>query len=122
MRRIASTAARGVVIATAIAASFTRGAVIIVIDIYRAVLSPLITATIGPACRFEPTCSEYAREAICRYGVVAGAQLATGRLLRCRPAGGWGPDPIPQVPVPQDPVSQDRLPKNRDARTARALT
>jgi putative membrane protein insertion efficiency factor len=102
---------------TAIAASLTRSAVIIVIDIYRAVLSPLITATIGPACRFEPTCSEYAREAICRHGIVAGGRLALGRLLRCRPAGGWGPDPIPQVPV-----SQDRLPKNRDARTARALT
>jgi len=117
MRRIASTAARGVAIAAAIAASLTRSAVIIVIDIYRAVLSPLITATIGPACRFEPTCSEYAREAICRHGIVAGGRLALGRLLRCRPAGGWGPDPIPQVPV-----SQDRLPKNRDARTARALT
>jgi putative membrane protein insertion efficiency factor len=103
MRRIASSAN-----------SATRGVVIILIDIYRAVLSPLITATIGPACRFEPTCSDYAREAICRHGVVAGGRLALGRLLRCRPAGGWGPDPVPTVPVPKVPVPHDH--------TARALT
>ncbi len=107
MRRIASSAGPGVAIA--IAASITRGALISLIDIYRAVLSPLITATIGPACRFEPTCSEFAHEAICRHGIVAGGRLALGRLLRCRPAGGWGQDPVPKVPVPHD-------------HTARALT
>ncbi|MEA2679556.1 MAG: uncharacterized protein QOK03_1278 [Candidatus Binataceae bacterium] len=94
---------------TTIASRAARGAVIALIDIYRAVLSPLITATIGPACRFEPTCSDYAREAISRHGIVSGGRLALGRLLRCRPGGGWGPDPVPQ----------DRLPSNR---AARALT
>ena len=99
MRRIASSAGRRAAIAIAITASIARGALIAIIDLYRAVLSPLITATIGPACRFEPTCSAYAREAISRHGIVAGGRLALGRLLRCRPAGGWGPDPVPQNPV-----------------------
>jgi hypothetical protein len=71
-------------------------AAIIILDLYRAVLSPLLTAWIGPACRFEPTCSAYAREAICEHGIVAGGRLALRRLARCRPAGGWGHDPVPQ--------------------------
>ena len=73
-----------------------RSAAIILIDLYRAVLSPLLTASMGPACRFEPTCSGYAREAICRHGIVAGGRMAIGRLARCSPAGGWGHDPVPQ--------------------------
>ena len=73
-----------------------RGAAIILIDLYRAILSPLLTAAMGPACRFEPTCSAYAREAIARYGIVAGGRMALCRLARCRPAGGWGHDPVPQ--------------------------
>jgi putative membrane protein insertion efficiency factor len=72
-----------------------RRTVIIIIDLYRAILSPLLTAAMGPSCRFEPTCSAYARDAIARHGVVAGARMTLGRLARCRPAGGWGPDPVP---------------------------
>ncbi|MBI3759566.1 MAG: membrane protein insertion efficiency factor YidD [Deltaproteobacteria bacterium] len=79
-----------------VASRVARRAAIISIDIYRAVLSPLLTVSIGPACRFEPTCSEYAREAIRRHGIFAGGRLALRRLLRCRPAGGWGDDPVPQ--------------------------
>jgi putative membrane protein insertion efficiency factor len=75
---------------------FARGAAVILIDLYRAVLSPILTASIGPACRFEPTCSEYAREAISRHGIVFGGYLAMGRLARCRPFGGSGHDPVPQ--------------------------
>ena len=80
----------------AIVIGFARGAAVILFDIYRAVLSPLLTALFGPACRFEPTCSAYAREAIHRHGIVAGAWMAMGRLARCRPFGGWGHDPVPQ--------------------------
>ena len=79
-----------------LAIGITRGAAIILLDLYRAVLSPLLTAWMGPACRFEPTCSAYAREAICQHGIVAGGCLALRRLARCRPAGGWGYDPVPQ--------------------------
>jgi uncharacterized protein len=68
---------------------------ILLIDFYRALLSPLFVAAIGPSCRFEPTCSAYAREAIVRYGLVAGARMMARRLVRCRPAGGWGHDPVP---------------------------
>jgi putative membrane protein insertion efficiency factor len=111
MRRIARSAGRGAAIASAFAASIARGVPIATIDLYRAVLSPLITATIGPACRFEPTCSAYAREAIGRHGIVIGGRLALGRLLRCRPAGGWGHDPVPQhpelkVPAPHEPSAR----------------
>ena len=71
-----------------------RGAAIVLIDLYRAMLSPLLTAATGPSCRFEPTCSAYAREAIARHGVLAGGRMTVSRLARCRPAGGWGHDPV----------------------------
>lgn len=56
---------------------------------YQLVVSPWI----GPACRFSPTCSEYASEAIQRYGVLRGVGKALWRLLRCHPfhRGGWDP-------------------------------
>lgn len=62
---------------------------------YRTMLSPVLLAMYGPACRFEPTCSAYAAAAIARYGIVRGGWLALKRLMRCRPLGGWGFDPLP---------------------------
>jgi uncharacterized protein len=64
------------------------------IAVYHWLLSPLLVALMGPACRFEPTCSRYAEEAIARYGTARGGWLALKRLLRCRPGGGWGYDPV----------------------------
>ncbi|HEV2169773.1 MAG TPA: membrane protein insertion efficiency factor YidD [Candidatus Binatus sp.] len=64
------------------------------IAIYRAAVSPLIHAIYGPACRFEPSCSEYAREAITRWGVVRGGAMALWRIARCNPVGGHGWDPV----------------------------
>jgi len=49
----------------------------------------------GRCCRFEPSCSVYAREAVERYGVVKGISLAIKRMSRCRPFAKWGHDPIP---------------------------
>ena len=46
------------------------------------------------SCRYVPTCSEYAEEAIDRYGVIHGGAMALGRLLRCNPFGGSGYDPV----------------------------
>jgi putative membrane protein insertion efficiency factor len=58
---------------------------------YRAILSPRL----GLHCRFEPTCSEYARQAIERYGVIRGITLTWRRLWRCRPGFAGGHDPVP---------------------------
>lgn len=48
-----------------------------------------------PSCRFTPTCSEYAKEALRKHGALKGFLLATKRLLRCHPWGGSGYDPVP---------------------------
>jgi putative membrane protein insertion efficiency factor len=61
------------------------------IALYQGALSPLLPA----ACRFSPTCSRYAAEAIRRHGCRRGLRLAAGRLARCRPGGGGGEDPVP---------------------------
>jgi putative membrane protein insertion efficiency factor len=54
-----------------------------------------IAPAFGPACRFSPSCSSYALEAIERHGVCRGAWLAAGRLLRCHPYHPGGFDPVP---------------------------
>lgn len=64
---------------------------ILPIRFYRKFISPLTP----PSCRFVPTCSQYAIEAITRHGPVRGLWLAIRRLLRCRPGGGSGYDPVP---------------------------
>jgi len=61
------------------------------IKFYQACLSPLIPSS----CRFYPSCSAYAYEAIERWGTWRGLHLALGRLMRCRPFGGHGFDPVP---------------------------
>jgi putative membrane protein insertion efficiency factor len=50
-----------------------------------------------PRCRFYPTCSNYAREAVATHGAVTGSWLALRRLGRCHPLGGHGFDPVPEV-------------------------
>ncbi|MDH4080552.1 MAG: membrane protein insertion efficiency factor YidD [Nitrospira sp.] len=57
---------------------------------YRMVISPLL----GPNCRFDPTCSQYASEAITRYGTLHGLGLALIRLLKCHPFHPGGEDPV----------------------------
>ncbi len=69
--------------------------VLAMIAAYRAVLSPLLLAMWGPACRFEPSCSAYAAEAVSRYGITRGGWMALKRLVKCRPLGAWGFDPLP---------------------------
>ncbi|MBO5186830.1 MAG: membrane protein insertion efficiency factor YidD [Prevotella sp.] len=58
---------------------------------YQHCISPLTP----PSCRFTPTCSEYARQAIMRHGPLKGLWLAVRRILRCHPWGGSGYDPVP---------------------------
>ena len=68
-----------------------RRLAIAAISMYQRVLSPYLPGT----CRYTPTCSHYAQEAIERHGVFRGGWLATKRLLRCQPWGGHGYDPVP---------------------------
>ena len=86
-RRALGYTARGLILAG-------RGSALAGIWVYRLMISPILTASMGPACRFEPTCSEYASAAIARHGAIRGGWLALKRLSRCRPGGGWGYDPI----------------------------
>jgi hypothetical protein len=67
-----------------------RRAAIAAIRVYQRVLSPLL----GPRCKYYPGCSEYAVQAIGRYGILRGAVLATWRLLRCNPFSHGGYDPV----------------------------
>jgi hypothetical protein len=63
-----------------------------VIRFYQACLSPVLPSN----CRFYPSCSTYAFEAVEKWGVWHGGRLALGRLLRCRPWGRFGYDPVPE--------------------------
>jgi uncharacterized protein len=64
--------------------------VIDILGVYKAMVSPFLP----PACRFEPTCSEYAREAVAKYGTVKGTWLGLKRILRCQPLCKGGHDPL----------------------------
>lgn len=61
------------------------------IHFYRLCISPMFP----PACRFTPTCSQYALEALRKHGPVKGIWLALKRICRCHPWGGSGYDPVP---------------------------
>jgi putative membrane protein insertion efficiency factor len=75
--------------------ALTARGVIFLIQLYRHMVSPLRL----PTCRFTPTCSRYAVDALTEYGLVRGGWLAMVRLAKCGPwhRGGW--DPIPERPV-----------------------
>ncbi len=70
-----------------------KTAVLFLIRLYQRALSPRM----GPACRYEPSCSRYAYAAIEAHGLLRGGWLATRRLARCRPGGGSGYDPVPDL-------------------------
>ncbi len=77
------------------------------VRLYRATFSPLV----GMNCRFHPTCSAYALEALAAHGALRGGWLALRRILRCHPFGGWGVDPVPPprhrgpaAPAQRDPA------------------
>lgn len=74
-----------------------RTLLLFAIRAYQAFLSPVVPA----ACKFHPSCSRYAAEAIERYGVRRGARLALARLWRCRPFAAGGYDPVPDLEVAQ---------------------
>lgn len=65
-------------------------AVLSLLELYKAVVSPFLP----PACRFEPTCSEYARQAVEKHGAMKGSWLGLKRILRCQPFSKGGYDPV----------------------------
>jgi uncharacterized protein len=69
---------------------------------YQLVLSPILHTLAGPGfgCRFHPTCSHFAAQAIRRHGAFRGSWLALGRVLRCRPGAAGGYDPVPECGTP----------------------
>lgn len=60
-----------------------------------------VSPGIGPACRFQPTCSHYTYEAIERYGALRGAAMGAWRVLRCNPLNDGGFDPVPERHSPE---------------------
>lgn len=77
--------------------SFNQAAsacLILIVGIYRTIG----TSFLGGQCRFEPSCSDYARQCLHQHGPWTAIKLITYRLSRCRPGGGCGYDPVPQDP------------------------
>jgi putative membrane protein insertion efficiency factor len=75
-----------------------RGALVAILRFYKRFISPMLP----PACRFQPTCSEYAMEAVEHYGVLKGSWMAACRLARCNPWSRGGFDPVPLEPQEKD--------------------
>ena len=63
---------------------------------YKHAVSPALHAIAPGACRFQPTCSEYAAIAVAEHGMLRGSLMALGRLLRCHPLHSGGFDPVPE--------------------------
>jgi uncharacterized protein len=85
---------------------------ILLVRVYQLILSPAKNALLGPAghCRFEPSCSQYAAEALKTHGAVNGSWLAAKRICRCHPWGASGEDPVPPA---KSPTSKVQRPKSK---------
>ena len=81
-----------------------------ILGFYRAWVSPGIHALSPTGCKFHPTCSQYAAEAIEIHGAGRGGWLALRRLARCHPLNGGGFDPVPLPVSPPQPASQTIAP------------
>ncbi len=71
---------------------FGTAIAIALVRVYQYTVSPVL----APCCRFHPTCSHYAAEAVAKHGVLRGGALALTRIARCHPWGGAGYDPVPE--------------------------
>ena len=91
LRQIWDMASRGVYQLWRLICALLSKVLLALLWFYRHCISPLTPA----ACRYTPTCSQYAVEAIKKYGPFKGGWLALKRILRCHPWGGSGYDPVP---------------------------
>jgi len=64
---------------------------LLIIKFYQIIISPLLPST----CRYSPTCSEYAKLSLIKYGIIKGSILSFKRIAKCNPWGGKGFDPVP---------------------------
>jgi hypothetical protein len=72
-----------------------RWLLIALVRLYQKLVSPLLNAMFGPRCRFHPTCSAYAVQALEQHGALRGSVLAARRITRCHPLNDGGLDPVP---------------------------
>ena len=91
--------------ARAMTADLARRSILALIRAYQILLSPLFAGS----CRYVPSCSNYAAEAVERFGAARGAWLALRRLMRCHPLGGHGFDPVPASAPSGLPPSRSAL-------------
>jgi len=83
-----------------------RKLIVAILRLYQWVLSPMLPS----ACRYYPTCSEYMRQAVEKYGVARGLWMGAKRLLRCHPFHAGGIDPVPEdVGYWMSDVGKDRI-------------
>ena len=77
--------------------NLAQGIALGALRLYKLAVSPLLHTLVGPfgGCRFQPTCSVYAADAVRQHGVLKGSALAARRICRCHPWGGCGHDPVP---------------------------
>jgi putative membrane protein insertion efficiency factor len=86
---------------------------LILLTVYRWTISPVLHALMPTGCRYEPSCSRYASEAVEMHGALRGGWLGLRRLLRCHPfaRGGFDPVPLPELPLKQDIIPGGSLPE-----------
>lgn len=91
--------------------NFAQQLLVLAIRFYRRAISPLLSglgSPLGLGCRFTPTCSAYALEAVQKRGAGPGALLAVRRVCRCHPWGGTGYDPVPGAEMKPSPMTFSR--------------
>ena len=76
-----------------------RALLIALVRVYQRLVSPVLNAISGPRCRFHPTCSAYAVQALQQHGALHGSALTVRRIVRCHPLNDGGFDPVPPSPA-----------------------